>query len=110
MTDNEEAMFYGQSTDDYHYVNIFKPDGEFLFMTNIESADKLLKVLNDLNIDKINAENVLTDFMSILNEIQYYFREGTGLHDLDCKDYMDLQRLTSVAREMLQNMNMELKE
>lgn len=110
MTNNEEAMFYATSTDDYHYVNVFKPDGEFLFIVNVESADKLLKVLNDLNIDKINAENVLTDFMSILNEIQYYFREGTTVRDLDGKDFYDLVKLSHQARDMLQNMNMELKE
>ena len=110
MTNNEETMFYAQSTDDYHYVKVFKPNGEFLFIVNVESADKLLKVLNDLNIDKINAENVLTDFMSILNEIQYYFREGTTVRDLDGKDFYDLVKLSHRARDMLQNMNMELKE
>ena len=69
-----------------------------------------LKVLNDLNIGKINAENVLTDFMSILNEIQYYFREGTTVRDLDGKDFYDLVKLSHQARDMLQNMNMGLKE
>lgn len=38
----EEDMFYATSTEDYHYVKIFKPDGEFLFTVNVELADKLL--------------------------------------------------------------------
>ena len=108
MTDNEEAMFYGQSTDDYHYVNIFKPDGEFLFMTNVESADKLLKVLNDLNIGKINAENVLTDFMNVLNELIGYLHGDVKLSMLS--NFDEVIHLIHVSEDMLQNMNMELKE
>ena len=108
MTDNNEAMFYGQSTDDYHYVNIFKPDGEFLFMTNVESADKLLKVLNDLNIGKINAENVLTDFMNVLNELIGFLHKDIGLSKLD--NFDEVIQLIHVSKDMLQNMNMELKE
>ncbi len=108
MTNNKEAMFYGQSTDDYHYVNIFKPDGEFLFMTNVESVDKLLKVLNDLNIDKINAENVLTDFMNVLNELIGFLHKDIGLSKLD--NFDEVIQLIHVSKDMLQNMNMELKE
>ena len=108
MTDNAEAMFYGQSTDDYHYVKVFKPDGEFLFIVNVESADKLLKVLNDLNIDKINAENVLTDFMNVLNELIGFLHKDIGLSKLD--NFDEVIQLIHVSKDMLQNMNMELKE
>ena len=108
MTNNEEAMFYVQSTDDYHYVKVFKPDGEFLFTVNVESADKLLKVLNDLNIDKINAENVLTDFMNVLNELIGFLHKDIGLSKLD--NFDEVIQLIHVSKDMLQNMNMELKE
>lgn len=104
----DESKFYATSTDDYHYVNIFKPDGEFLFMTNVESADKLLKVLNDLNIDKINAENVLTDFMNVLNELIGFLHKDIGLSKLD--NFDEVIQLIHVSKDMLQNMNMELKE
>ena len=104
----DESKFYATSTDDYHYVNIFKPDGEFLFMTNVESADKLLKVLNDLNIGKINAENVLTDFMNVLNELIGFLHKDIGLSKLD--NFDEVIQLIHVSKDMLQNMNMELKE
>ena len=104
----DESKFYATSTDDYHYVNIFKPDGEFLFMTNVESADKLLKVLNDLNIDKINAENVLTDFMNVLNELIGFLHKDIGLSKLD--NFDEVIQLIHVSKDMLQNMNMELKQ
>ena len=104
----DESKFYATSTDDYHYVNIFKPDGEFLFIVNVESADKLLKVLNDLNIGKINAENVLTDFMNVLNELIGFLHKDIGLSKLD--NFDEVIQLIHVSKDMLQNMNMELKE
>jgi len=104
----EEDMFYATSTEDYHYVKIFKPDGEFLFTVNVESADKLLKVLNDLNIGKINAENVLTDFMNVLNELIGFLHKDIGLSKLD--NFDEVIHLIHVSEDMLQNMNMELKE
>ena len=71
-----------------------------------------LKEIEIEDYDKVLTENnkkVLEDFMNILNEIQYYFQPDTKLNDLDHKDYADLVRLSSIARDMLQNMRVELK-
>lgn len=106
MTD--EYMFYATSTEDYHYVKIFKPDGEFLFTVNVESADKLLKVLNDLNIDKKNTLNVLNDFMNILRELVGYLHGDVKLSTLS--NFDEVIQLIHVAKDMLQNMDMEARQ
>ena len=104
----EEDMFYATSTEDYHYVNIFKPDGEFLFTVNVESADKLLNVLNDMNFNKNNTANLLNDFMNILKELVGYLHGDVKLSMLS--NFDEVIHLIHVAEDMLQNMNMELKQ
>lgn len=100
----EEDMFYATSTEDYHYVKIFKPDGEFLFTVNVESADKLLNVLNDMN----NTANLLNDFMNILKELVGYLHGDVKLSMLS--NFDEVIHLIHVSEDMLQNMNMKLKE
>ena len=107
MSDNT-PKFYATSTKDYHYVNIFKPDGEFLFMVNVESADKLLNVLNDMNLDKNNTRALLNDFMNILKELVEYLHRDVKLSTLD--NFNEVIQLIHVSEDMLQNMNMELKQ
>lgn len=106
MTD--EDMFYATSTEDYHYVKIFKPDGEFLFTVNVESADKLLNVLNDMNLNKNNTANLLNDFMNILKELIGYLHGDVKLSMLN--NFDEVIHLIHVAEDMLQNMNMGLKQ
>lgn len=104
----DESKFYATSTDDYHYVNIFKPDGEFLFIVNVESADKLLNVLNDMNLNKNNTANLLNDFMNILKELVGYLHGDVKLSMLS--NFDEVIHLIHVSEDMLQNMNMELKQ
>lgn len=75
-----------------------------------DDLDKQVEVLNTLLCEYDNTKRVLNDFMNILNQMQYYFREGTTIRDLDSKDLFTLVKLSHQARDMLQNMNMELKE
>ena len=95
MTD--EDMFYATSTEDYHYVKIFKP-----------SADKLLNVLNDMNLNKNNTANLLNDFMNILKELIGYLHGDVKLSMLS--NFDEVIHLIHVSEDMLQNMNMELKQ
>ena len=88
----------------FHYFQ-----GELVHLTDNMMVDVCKKNLEEVKWLITNNNNVLNDFMDILNRIQYYFPEGHGLKDLDHKDEAELQRLSSIARDMLLNMEVELK-
>lgn len=76
----------------------------------IEDFDKIVDLCNDMYLVYLNQNAVLHDFMEVVNKFQYYFRHENGHNDLSLKDYGDLFLLSLKARDMLENMNMMVKE
>ena len=84
--------------------------GELVHLTDNMMVDVCKRNLEEVKQLIKQRDYVLNDFMDILNRMQYYFPEGHGLKDLDHKDEAELQRLSSIARDMLENMNVKIKK
>jgi hypothetical protein len=87
-----------------------RKDGVFITRGQCEStANRICNELNDCVIKQLNTQSILDDFMKIANEFQYYFKDKNDYKNLDFKDYDELYTISCKARDMLQNMDIELK-
>ena len=61
-----------------------------------------------MNLNKNNTANLLNDFMNILKELIGYLHGDVKLSMLS--NFDEVIHLIHVSEDMLQNMNMELKQ
>lgn len=78
---------------------------------DLKTLEDVIIKLNNLNRDYEKNQEVLLDFMNLLNYIQYHFSDDKySFDDLDPTVFKDIKKKCNVARDMLENMGMRLME
>lgn len=85
-------------------------------MTNeewqIQKKETCVSICHQLNryaFELSNAHSITNDFIRILNKIQKYFTEDNKSVQLNKQEYKELHHLCNVARDMILNMNVDLR-
>ena len=74
-----------------------------------ETCVSICQELNKYVTELSNAQGIINDFIQILNKIQIYFTEDNKTAQLDEQEYKELHHLCNVARDMILNMNVDLR-
>lgn len=74
-----------------------------------ETCVSICQELNKCVTELSNARRVTNDFIQILNKIQKYFTKDNKSAQLNEQEYKELHHLCNVARDMILNMNVDLR-
>ena len=106
---NNERISYEEVLETLN--RLYNENTEFKLTSNLFSdreLKRLKKENKELKFEKTNAYNILNDFMDMMNQMQYYFKD-TLPDELDHKDFEELNKLAAKSRDLLQNMDVTVK-
>ena len=100
-------VYYKPSLSHYRIRNVMT--NEEWQIPKKETCVSICQELNRCVFELSNAQGIINDFIQILNKIQVYFTEDNKSAQLDEQEYKELHHLCNIARDMILNMNVDLR-